>query len=108
MFPLKTKLRILMTCASLAVPTALAQSREEVLGPREAPRNIVEAARDEMENGKIVEIYRDTEITTAEIYRVLVRAPDMDRRLTIRGDGVVLHNERLYEPVEVYTRVAAR
>lgn len=110
MFPTKTNLRIFLTVASVAAQSvAFAQSRQDVpLNPRETPQQIVQAAREEVADGQIVAIYRDTEITTADVYRVLMRAPNLDRRLTIRSDGVVLHNERLYEPVEVETRVAAR
>jgi hypothetical protein len=62
----------------------------------------VDAAKNEVKNGKIVEIYLDNEISTAEVYRVIMDTPDLNRRLTIRSDGVVLHNERLYEPISYY------
>ena len=93
MFPSKSRLRAMMAVAALGAGTVLAQSRNE------APPIIIQAANAEVREGEIVEIYLDSEITTSDVYRVLMRAPDVDRRLTIREDGVVLKNERVYEPV---------
>lgn len=94
----RTKLSTMAALAALGVAAANAQDR------RDAPGMIVQAAQAEVQGGEIVETYLDTEITTSDVYRVLMRAPDMDRRLTIRGDGVVLKNERMYEPISYVRR----
>jgi hypothetical protein len=102
MFRLNSTMRAWIATAALGAGAAFAQTR-----PQEAPSIIVDAAKNEVKNGKIVEIYLDNEISTAEVYRVIMDTPDLNRRLTIRSDGVVLHNERLYEPISYY-RLAVR
>lgn len=64
---------------------------------REVPSYILELAQNEVRDGRVVSAYLDTEITSSPVYRVVMDASDWDRRLTIRGDGVVLHNKRMYE-----------
>lgn len=94
MFRLNQTIRSLLASAALSAGVAMVQAQID------APANIVDAAKNEVKDGKIVRAYLDEEITTSDVYRVFMTTPGMDRRLTIRSDGVVLHNERLYEPIE--------
>jgi hypothetical protein len=90
MFRLNAWTRAAIAGAALCAGTAFAQSQ-----PQTVPQIVVDAALNEQKGGTIVEIYLDKEITTAEIYRVIMKTPDCNRRLTIRGDGVVLNDEKM-------------
>ena len=94
MFRLNQTIRTLLASAAISAGAVTVQAQTG------APAIIVDAAKNEVKDGKIVRIYLDQEITTSDVYRVLMTTPGMDRRVTIRSDGVVLHNERLYEPIE--------
>src|SRR5262245_45597473 len=87
---------------------ALALSGTAAAGEQAVPQHIVAAAQKEVRNGKIVSIYLDRDITTAQVYRVIMDVSDWNRRLTIRGDGVVLNKQRLYGPTSSSVRYARR
>ena len=90
MFRLNSWMRAAIAGAALCTGSAFAQP------PRQnAPRVVVDAALNEQRDGTIEQIYLDKEITTSEIYRVIMKTPDGERRLTIRGDGVVLNDEKM-------------
>lgn len=82
--------------AAMTLSGASANPAPEIPG---VPSYIVEAAKDEVRDGTIVAVYLDPEITTSQVYRVIMESPEWDRRLTIRNDGVVLIKQRLYEPI---------
>lgn len=85
-----------------------AMSASASAGEQAVPQHIVAAARNEVRDGKIVSIYLDRDITTAQVYRVVMDTSDWNRRLTIRGDGVVLNKQRVYAPRASPMRYARR
>lgn len=90
MFRLNSWMRAAIAGAALCSGSVFAQSPQQ-----NAPRIVVDAAMNEQRDGTIEQVYLDKDITTSEIYRVIMRTPDGERRLTIRGDGVVLNDERM-------------
>ena len=82
----------------LFVTATMTGTAGPLLEPENVPSIIVAAANNEVRDGRIVAVYLDREITTSQVYRVIMDASEWDRRLTIRSDGVVLIKQRLYEP----------
>ena len=90
MFRLNGWMRAAIAGAALCAGSALAGPQQQ-----DVPKIVIAAAMDEQQNGKIVEAYLDKDITTSELYRVVMKTPDGNRFLTIRGDGVVLNDEKM-------------
>ena len=90
MFRLNLWMRAAIAGAALWTGSALAQPQQQ-----NAPRIVIDAALNEQKDGTIEQVYLDKEITTSEVYRVIMKTPDGERRLTIRSDGVVLNDEKM-------------